>query len=226
MEFEVPSRLRQANPDAARLAQVREKFAASATPVRPLPSSGNLTTAIVAVFLVLAIALAAPFGYHGFAKMSLAAVWVDYSAIALLAAVLAGIVIDAMIPGSRRVLSPLAGAAAAALLLCTATLLLFPDFDMARFVARGIPCLRLGTLCAIPGGLAAWALMRRGFVTNPPHAAMGGGALAGLLGIAVLALHCPILSAPHIIVWHVGVIAVTSVAGALAGWIFSGRSAS
>lgn len=226
MEFEVPSRLRQAKPEPARLAQVREKFAASASPVRPLPSNGTLTAAIVAVFAVLAIALAAPFGYHGFAKMSTAAVCVDYSAIALLAAVLAGIVISAMIPGSRRVLSSLAGAAAAALLLCTATLLLFPDFDMTRFVARGIPCLRLGTLCAIPGGLAVWALMRRGFVTDSMRAAMAGGALAGLLGIAVLALHCPIFTAPHIIVWHVGVIVVTSIAGALAGWIFSGRSAS
>ncbi|HVW08749.1 MAG TPA: NrsF family protein [Bryobacteraceae bacterium] len=222
----MPSRLRQATPDPARVARIREKFSASAAPVRPLPSNGRLTAAILAVFVVVAIALAAPFGYRGFAKMSPAAAWVDYSAIVLLAAVLAGMVIGAMIPGSRRVLSPLAGAAAAVVLLCSATLLLFPSYDMTRFFARGIPCLRLGTLCAVPGGIAAWLLMRRGFIVDPARAAFAGGALAGLLGIAVLALHCPIFTAPHIIVWHVGVIVVTSIAGAVAGWIFFGRRAS
>jgi hypothetical protein len=74
-------------------------------------------------------------------------------------------------------------------------------------------------LSSIPAAGLTWLLMRRGFVTDPLAGAVAGGAFAGLLGMAVLALHCPIFSATHIIVWHAGVIVVTSVAGACIGWI-------
>jgi hypothetical protein len=44
-----------------------------------------------------------------------------------------------------------------------------------------------------------------------------GGAFAGLTGVGVLALCCPILNTPHILVWHLGVVLVAMFAGGIAG---------
>lgn len=41
--------------------------------------------------------------------------------------------------------------------------------------------------------------------------------LAGLTGIAMLELHCPILKAPHIMFWHVEVVWVSGIGGWLVG---------
>jgi hypothetical protein len=162
-----------------------------------------------------------PFGFGGFAKLSAASAAIEYSVVGLLALVLSGAAIEAMIPGSRRTLPPVVGVLAAILLLSVTASLLFPDFVLRDFVRQGIPCLRLGVLCAIPAAGLTWVMMRRGFVVDTLSAAVAGGALSGLLGVGVLALHCPILNASHIIAWHVGVIAVTSVVGALLGWVLA-----
>lgn len=218
MPFEVPERIGLAVPDAARVARIREDFTRSASPVRPLPSNGRMMALCVGVFAVLAVLLAAPFGFSGFAKLSSASAAIEYSVVGLLAMVLAGAAIEGMIPGSRRTLPPAAGVLIAILLLSFTASLLFPDFALHDFVSRGIPCLRLGVFCAIPAAGLTWAMMRRGFVVDTVSVVVAGGALSGLLGVGVLALHCPILNAAHIIAWHVGVVAVTSVAGALLGW--------
>jgi hypothetical protein len=218
MPFEVPARISGAKPDSRRLAEVRKTFTATAAPVRPLPSNATMMTLCLAVFIALGVLLAMPVGFYGFAKMNTAARWMEYSVLLLLALVLAGGVVEQMIPGSRRTMRPVWGILFSIVLLSVTTLLLFPDFDTTRFVPRGIGCLRYGLLSSIPAAGLTWVLMRRGFITDPLAGAVWGGALSGLLGTAALALHCPIFSAPHIVVWHAGVIVVTSVAGACIGF--------
>jgi hypothetical protein len=218
MPFEVPPRISGAAPDSRRLAEVRKTFAESAAPVRPLPSNSTMMALCLGVFIVLGVILAGAVGFFGFAKMGAATRWVDYSVLLLLALVLAGAVVEQMIPGSRRTMRPVLAILFAIVLLSLTALLLFPDFDTTRFVPQGIGCLRYGVLCSIPAAGLTWLLMRRGFITDPLAGAVSGGAFSGLLGAAVLALHCPIFSAPHIIVWHAGVIVVTSVAGACIGF--------
>jgi hypothetical protein len=218
MPFEVPPRISGAAPDSRRLAEVRKTFAESAAPVRPLPSNSTMMALCLGVFIVLGVILAGAVGFFGFAKMGAAARWVDYSVLLLLALVMAGAVVEQMIPGSRRTMRPVLAILFAIVLLSLTALLLFPDFDTTRFVPQGIGCLRYGVLCSIPAAGLTWLLMRRGFITDPLAGAVSGGAFSGLLGAAVLALHCPIFSAPHIIVWHAGVIVVTSVAGACIGF--------
>jgi len=221
MEFKIPAGFAHAAPDPARLAKTRKVFASTVAPVRPLPSNGVLMAIGVAAFVVLAILLAAPFGFYGFAKLGVGDRVVEYSVLLLLAFVLSGIVVEQMIPGSRRIVQPEAGVLIALLLVSLTASMLFPDFSAPNFVARGVPCLRLGILCAVPAaGLVALA-MRQGFLTDPMSAAIASGALAGLLGVCVLALHCPVLNAAHIIVWHVTVVAVTAVAASLLGWRLS-----
>jgi hypothetical protein len=218
MPFEVPPRISGAEPDSRRLADVRKMFAQSATPVRPLPSNAAMMALCLGVFVALGVILAAAVGLYGFAKMSATERWMDYSVLLLLALVLAGGVVEQMIPGSRRTMRPVWGVLFALVLLSLTALVLFPDFDTAGFVAKGIVCLRYGVLSSIPAAGLTWLLMRRGFITDPLAGAVSGGAFSGLLGIAALALHCPIFSAPHIIVWHAGVLVVTSIAGACIGF--------
>jgi hypothetical protein len=159
-----------------------------------------------------------PVGFYGFSKMSAAARWMEYSVLLLLALVLAGGVVEQMIPGSRRTMRPVWGMLFAVVLLSLTALLLFPDFDTTRFAAQGIGCLRYGLLSSIPAAGLTWLLMRRGFIADPLAGAVSGGAFSGLLGAAVLALHCPIFSVAHIVVWHAGVIVVTSAVGACIGF--------
>lgn len=218
MRFEVPPRIGHATPDATRLAKIRKALAESAAPVQPLPSNAVLMLLCLGVFVALAVILAAPVGFSGFIKMSPGERWMEYPVVFLLALALAGGVVEQMIPGSRRTIGPLWSILLAILLLSITALVLFPNFDTTRFVPQGIPCLRYGLLCAVPAAGLTWALMRRGFIANPFAGAVSGGAFSGLLGAAALALHCPIFSAPHIIVWHIGVIVVTSLTGALIGF--------
>ena len=218
MQFEVPPRISEAKPDAGRVAEIRNSFMATATAVRTLPSNAALMAVYLGVFIVLAVILALPVRMLGFAKMTMGARWIDYSVLLLLALVLSGGVVEQMIPGSRRTVRPVWALALAVALLSLTAVMLFPNFDTTRFVPRGVGCIRYGLLSSIPAAAMTWLLMRRGFVADPLGGAVAGGAFSGLLGVTVLALHCPIFSAPHIIVWHAGVILVTSAVGAGVGF--------
>jgi hypothetical protein len=53
--------------------------------------------------------------------------------------------------------------------------------------------------------------------TRPALAGAAAGLLAGGTGATVYALHCPELAAPFLAVWYVAGIALTVLAGTLAG---------
>ena len=186
MPFEVPPRISEAMPDSRRLAEMRKAFAQSAAPVRPLPSNGTMMALCLGVFILLAIILAGAVGFYGFAKMSATARWMDYSELVLMALVLAGIVVEQMIPGSRWTVRPVLGILFAVVLLSLTALLLFPNFDTTRFVPQGIGCLRYGLLSSIPAAGLTWVLMRRGFISDPLAGALAGGAFSGLLALPCL----------------------------------------
>ncbi len=219
MPFEAPEGLMNATPDATRVAETRRKLMATTAPVRALPPNAALMITCIAVFVALAAILAMPFGYYGIENMSAAGRAMEFTVLLLLAVTLAGGVVEQMIPGSQRTLRPVVSALTAIVLLSVTALLLFPVPGSGDFVRRGLPCLRLGLTCAIPAAGLVHVMMRRGLVTDDISAAVAGGAFAGLLGVAVLTLHCPIFSSGHIVAWHVGVIALTSLLGALAGWL-------
>jgi hypothetical protein len=105
-----------------------------------------------------------------------------------------------------------------ALILAVAFAGLFHDYDTSRFVTEGVPCLNAGLLFALPAALVIWLLLRRGFVLDWRAAGIAAGTLAGLSGIGVLEVHCPILKAPHVMFWHLAVVLVSGVAGFFLGW--------
>jgi hypothetical protein len=94
----------------------------------------------------------------------------------------------------------------------------FSDYRTERFVSQGMTCLTAGLLHALPVSVAGGLLLSRGFAVNPVASGLAKGTLAGLAGLTLLELHCPNFEAPHVMVWHIAVLAVSGVVGVLAAW--------
>lgn len=204
-------------PDEQRLAQLRARIGQNAVAVRPLPSDRNMFVIGLLAFLAFSMLLAAAVGYQGFMRLSLLQRICDYTTILLIAALFSLAIVQEIVPGARRRINPLTLLAVCLLLLPVTTMALFPNFDLAYFVRRGVPCLRFGLLCAaISAGLGFW-LIRTGFASLPARLGAIFGAFAGLVGVGALALHCPILNAAHILVWHCGAMLIGGVAGGVLG---------
>ena len=91
--------------------------------------------------------------------------------------------------------------------------LLFPWRGVQAFVAMGWPCLLGGLGIAVPAALLLWVIVRRGAPLSVGTLGATIGATAGLLGVTVLQFKCPLQEAPHLVVWHGGVLVVATVAG-------------
>jgi hypothetical protein len=121
--------------------------------------------------------------------------------------------VSEMIPGSRRRIASWQLLIIAIVAFLAVDAILFRDYSLGNFVPDGIVCLRAGLEIAAPVGAGAWLVLRRGFAVNPPSAGLAAGTLAGLAGVVMLELHCPLFLAPHIMVWHAAVIPVAAMAG-------------
>ncbi|MGI8987984.1 MAG: NrsF family protein [Bryobacteraceae bacterium] len=205
-------------PDPKRLERIERLVTVSLKPVRPLPSDTALMAIFFALFAVFAIAATLPFGFSGFDLLDPWQRFSMYGVISICAFFFAATVAGQMIPGSRRKHDPWRVILRSLLYLAAITLVVFQNFDRARFVARGIPCLRLGSICAAIAAACLYAVIRNGFVTSMFQAGAVTGAFAGLAGIAVLALHCPIHSAAHVLAWHLSVMLLAALGGAIFGW--------
>lgn len=73
------------------------------------------------------------------------------------------------------------------------------------------------TATALPVGVALFWALRGLAPTRPVLSGALAGWLAGALGAAVYALHCPEMAAPFLAVWYVLGMAVCAALGALAG---------
>ncbi len=206
-----------AQPSKARVEQIQELLVARRESVRPLASDGVLTWQYSAMFAAFSILAAIPFGYHGFHVLEMYQKVAYVSVISMDAIWLALTVVQEMIPGSKRKANAWWAMVAALALLALLAALLFHNFDLERFVSLGVPCLRLGSLCAIVSGGLFWLIFRRGFFTSPVKAGASIGLFAGLAGVAVLALHCAVQNSAHIIVWHLGAMLIGGSVGGVAG---------
>jgi hypothetical protein len=139
-----------------------------------------------------------------------------FSLLGALVWVTAALSVAEKIPGSQRPVAPwlllVCGCAGLAVVFA----LLFDDYRLARFLPRGIACLTAGVVFALPASIATWWVLRRGFAVDSAAAGLAQGTLAGLAGMTMLELHCPIFEAPHLLVWHIAVLPVCGAAGVLA----------
>jgi len=193
-------------------------------PVRPLPPTWVLATALLFLGAAIALAAASHAGFYGFAKMDLLERLLIFPTLACFACVAAAEFVHSMIPGSRRRFTPENLLLVASVLLLAVFALLFHDYHTDHFLSAGILCLVTGVAHAIPVGLLGWLLLRRGLALNRVAAGLLGGAFAGLVGITLLELHCPNFEAFHILVWHTAVLPVSAALGAFLGHLLNRRA--
>jgi hypothetical protein len=108
-------------------------------------------------------------------------------------------------PGSLHRIRPQFLSLAVILLLALATVLLFPFQHERNFWAASWWCIGAGTKFGALAAVPLWLVSRRGAVLSPITTSLAGGLFAGLVGTAVLEIHCPILDAWHILFAHLGV---------------------
>ena len=211
-------------PDAAAIAKISAQLAASAKPIRPLPSNAILWTISLSIFSIVSLVVASVVGFKAIAVLSAGEMVLYYGVVALFAGLFARAVIERMIPGEKRIL-PSSGLWIAALILPGLVMAgLFSDHSTVRFVSQGIPCLRLGVISALVSGLLGWRLLQRGYLVSPRETIVLYGFFAGLVGVAVLALHCPIRNSLHVLVWHLGAMVLAGLLGLLLGWFIENHS--
>jgi hypothetical protein len=185
-------------------------------PVRPLASPWVFALLFVAAFAAVSVLCACLLGLRGLRVLNGLQRAVIFPLLFAGAGVAAVASVHEMRPAGGRQIGRLA-LAVSTLALLSAFALLLADYDTQNFVSEGVPCLVAGLACAIPAAIVIWLLLRRGFVLDLPAAGLAAGTLAGLAGIAMLEMHCPILKASHVMFWHVAVVPVCGVGGWLIG---------
>ncbi|UWZ85544.1 DUF1109 domain-containing protein [Occallatibacter riparius] len=205
-------------PGAETLSRIAHSVAGSMRPVRPLPPMWLLAARLVFVYAVVAVAAAASLGFPGVRHMDTAARAGVFSVLAILVLVAAPELVRTIIPGARRRFSSGTLLGIAAVAIAAVLFLFFRDFHTTHFWRAGIVCLALGTGTGIFAALLARVALRRGFATDARTTGLVSGTLAGLAGVTMLELHCPNFQTAHLLVWHVGVLLLSSGLGAMIGW--------
>jgi Negative regulator of sigma F len=204
------------------LQKIAHSMQSSLRPVRPLPPTWMLAAGLTLISAAVAGAAAAAIGFYGIEKMLPWQRVLIFSALGMMAWTWGAEFVRQLTPGSRRYLGAGTSFSIGTLMLIGVLALVFRDYHTDHFIAAGLACLRSGLLLAIPAALLSWLLLRRGFAVNTIAAGFAAGALAGVCGVAMLALHCANFQALHVIVWHTGVVPVSAAVGALAGWALRG----
>lgn len=203
----------------SRLQIIDQRIAQSLRPVRPLPSDRVLLSVGLLLFIGFCLLATYFVGFFGARKLGFSQSITYYSALIGLAFLFSLALVQDMIPGSKKLLQSWPLIVLLLAVIVALPFALFHDISLARFVPLGIPCLRLGCVCALASGILIGLGMKNGFVVSPLRVSLAAGFLGGLTGFSVLALHCPILNAVHVVVWHGGAVLAGGLVGAIAGLI-------
>jgi hypothetical protein len=204
--------------DPALLDRVSDSMRASLRPVRPLPAPWVLASALALICVTVAVAGAMLLKPHGIQKMNALEIGMIFPLLGILIWIACALCVSEAIPGSRRPVAPWLFSLLGCLALAIVFALLFSDYRTERFVAQGMACLTAGLLHALPVSIASGWVLSRGFALNSVTDGLAKGTLAGLAGMTMLELHCANFEAPHVMVWHIAVLAVSGAVGALLGW--------
>jgi hypothetical protein len=149
--------------------------------------------------------------------------WLTVGALAVCAGMTIGSLSRQTVPGSLHPFSPARCIVVILIGLGLAFVAMFPLHPAPDFWKTDAVCLAIGFGLAIPAGGALFAMLRRGALVNLRLAGCTAGLLAGLVGVTVLEIHCPIIDRLHIVSSHIGALALATLAGALAA-TFAERS--
>lgn len=180
-------------------------LATNLSTVKPLAPAGYFVMAFLGVF-----ALIVAFGVHregtlGLIAMNRAQSVSILSMLVLCTWLLIWSLVRQMVPGSRHGFRPEILTASTMGILTLLAILLFRLEDETHFWPRNWFCIRMGLSFALLATGPFCLLIWRGAVLSPRIAGATTGLLAGLAGMTVVEIHCPILDLAHILISHVGV---------------------
>jgi len=198
--------------DPALLARVSTSIAASLRPVRPLASASTLAWVLLALTTAIAVVSALALGPLGIQKLSGAEIGTIFPVLGIFTWLAAQVCVAEMTPGSV-ISNPAMRLLTLLVIWLAVDAIFFHDYGMNLFLPQGIPCLRAGLIVAMPTGIAAWLVLRRGFAVDRSAAGLSAGTLAGLAGLIMLEIHCPNFHAMHVMVWHTAVVPLSALAG-------------
>jgi len=205
--------------DPALLDRVSDSMRSSLQAVRPLPPSWALAAGLILICVSAALAGAMLLKPYGVQKMNALEIGLIFPVLGILIWVAAVVCVSESIPGCPRPVAPWLLFVAGCLGLVVVFAVLFSNYRTERFVAQGMRCLTAGLLHALPVSAAIWLTLSRGFAVDPVASGLAKGTVAGLAGVTVLELHCPNFEAPHAMVWHIAVLALSGVVGGLLAWV-------
>jgi hypothetical protein len=208
-----------AAPSSAVQKRILRDLTDSLKPVNPLPGIPVLVAGFVSVFLVLALALIAMTDKAGLRTMTMTQLVSVTAALLAGAALVCVLLVWQMIPGSLRLISAGLAIPATACALVLVMALLFPWPASPAFIREGWPCTLMGLGIAAVVSVFLFPIVRRGAVTSRTAAGAALGGFAGTLAVTVLQFQCMRQQAPHLLVWHLGSLALAILTGALAGRI-------
>jgi hypothetical protein len=212
----------QPGPDPGLIEAIARGIVPGVCPVRPMISSWSLSAILVAGSGILALLVSLLVGQYGLPRLSGLQRALIFGELAVMLWLASRALFAEMVPASPRLTSPARLATWTALALVAVFLQLFPDRSATDFVHRGLGCLSLGLIVALPAGVLSALWLRRGLVLNRAAAGAAAGLMGALAGILTLELHCPYLQAPHLL-WHVLVIPLAAAAGAGIGYVRRSR---
>lgn len=206
-------------PSPRTLHQIERDIAADLRPVRPLAPKRYVFAAFAAIFASIVAVGVYRLGAFAIAVMTPLQAVAILSTLAVCTGLLVYSLVNQMVPGSLHRIPPRLLPAALIISLTVAIAVLFQFQHEQNFWANGWACLRagipLGALAAVP----FWLVLRRGAIFSPSLTGAATGLLAGLAGTSALEIHCPNLDASHILVSHLGVAVLGTMAGLVIAWI-------
>ncbi len=192
--------------------------------VKPLPSDPVLILTIAGSFAGFCLLVAAAFGLQGFFQLTMVERAIYYGLVGLLGLLYSVATVQSAIPGAKVRVQRHGVVVGSVIAMSLTVALLFRHYGLDQFVTQGFPCLRLGCFCAALFGILAAFVLKKGCVTDVRSTSLLLGCFAGFSGVAVLSLHCPLHNALHIIVWHLGAMAVSAWVALASGSLILRRS--
>jgi hypothetical protein len=206
-------------PSPAILRQIEEAMATNLRPVRPLAPARYFLGAFVGISVSIVALGVYRLGAFAIPVMSLLQIAAILTTLAISTGFLASSAASQMVPGSRVGVSPKALFIGITISLTMATALLFQFQQQHDFWRSAWVCVRAATPIGGSADVLLWLVLRRGAVLSPSITGATTGLLGGLVGTAVLELHCTILNGWHILLSHFGVAILCALGGFVTGLI-------
>ncbi len=205
-------------PEALRL-KIENSILPGLSPVTPLSSVATLTIMLLLASMFVVIAAEWPLGLAGWRARNSYQIALNLSILLISSSMLANLLARLISPGSSSPVLPYS--VVPLLALIGSNSLLFGYQSNETLTRQTLACWEIGVSCASVSVPLFWLILRRGFSINLVGQGAITGLLAGLTGVMVLEIHCPILEKSHIVAGHLGAALTSTVAGASLGYLYA-----